>query len=201
MLCRHGFEPLAREFVLIGPQQTSQPEESLPADSRYRMPQDAWPLHQLEHELTPPAIRQLEGITSLDWSDRKRGGEVVVERDGRIVAWIAWRRARGMASPMGILIHPDHADLGPELLSHALRAMGPYRPLARVREYQSETLSLLEDAGFTMAGEELLIVKHAQVVRARLSRIAARNVAGLPTIRAFRVPAAAGAKSHAKLLV
>ena len=55
------------------------------------MPQDSWPLHQLESDLTPPLVRQLEGLTSLDWSRPvRRMSEIVVEREGRVVGWISW---------------------------------------------------------------------------------------------------------------
>ncbi|HZS94363.1 MAG TPA: hypothetical protein VFA78_06180 [Chloroflexota bacterium] len=184
----HGFEPLAREVVLVGPGRAAPRDGGLPAGSRYRMPQDAWPLHQLEHEITPPLVRQLEGITSLDWSNGKHASEIVVEREGKIVAWIGWRSAQGSARPMGILIHQDYIGLGPELVHHALREMGPSRALARVRDYQVDTIGLLRDAGFEPVGEETLVVKYARVVPARARVPVARNVAGLPTIRAFRVP-------------
>lgn len=187
----HGFEPLAREVVLVGPGRVAPRDGGLPPGSRYRMPQDAWPLHQLEHEITPPLVRQLEGITSLDWSDGKHGAEIVVERDGKIVAWIGWRAARGTFRPMGILVHHDHIDVGPELIHHALRETGTSRALVRVRDYQAETISLLQAAGFEPIGEETLIVKYARVVPARARVPVARNVAGLPTMRAFRVPAPA----------
>src|SRR5437588_4450013 len=54
-----GFEALAREYVLLGPKEHGAGDAALPNESRYRMPQDAWPLHQLESETTPGSIRQL----------------------------------------------------------------------------------------------------------------------------------------------
>src|SRR5450759_1040201 len=65
-LKRRGFNALAREYVLVGPEADIHGDIALPIDSRYRMPQDAWPLHQLESAITPPLVRQLEGLTSLD---------------------------------------------------------------------------------------------------------------------------------------
>src|SRR5206468_8640791 len=54
-----GFQPLAREYLLQGPVETVRGERPLPEGSRYRMPQDSWPLHQLESAVTPPMVRQL----------------------------------------------------------------------------------------------------------------------------------------------
>jgi hypothetical protein len=153
------------------------------------MPPDAWPLHQLEHEITPSLVRQFEGLTSLEWSQSKRGvSEIVVEREGRIVAWIGWttKARRGQAS-VGMLLHPEHRDLGADLLNHALKNLPTgSRAVARVREYHVEALSVFADAGFRIASEQVLMVKHAGVEVARVPKGRVR-VASVPGIRAFPV--------------
>jgi len=180
-----GFRPLSRELTLRG-RGTSGNEEVLPDDSRYRMPQDAWPLHQLESEVTPPFVRQLEGLSSLDWSQkRKTTSEIVIERDGKTVAWIAWGRKIGpTAQRIGMLVHPDHADLAPILVRHVQEQAGPDTTLiARIRDYHVESITALRDAGFETVREDVLMVRHGALVPAK-ARPRLR-VAHAPSINAF----------------
>jgi hypothetical protein len=183
-----GFQPLAREYVLVGPTHPLAGAEALPDDSRYRMPQDAWPLHQLESEITPPLVRQLEGLTSLDWSAKIRGmSEIVVERDGRIAAWIGWGVNLGRGyTQIGMLIHPEHRDVGPVLLDHVLDSSPPQaRFVARIRDYQTDVLGVFSDAGFTTVAEEILMIRHAAIELAREARRV--KVAPVPSIHAFNI--------------
>lgn len=182
-----GFRPLAREHVLVGRGGARGEVDPLPVDSRYRMPQDAWPLHQLESEVTPPLVRQLEGLTSLDWAQGARGlSEIVVESDGRVAGWIGWG-ASGIpgTQQLGILVHPAHTELAQPLLCHVLSQAPEDRGfLVRVRDYQPEALRALLDTGFTLVGEEILMVRHGRVAlapaeRARL-RVAVPSVGVVP---------------------
>jgi hypothetical protein len=182
-----GFRPLAREQVLVGSGGAREELDPLPADSRYRMPQDAWPLHQLESAITPPLVRQLEGLTSLDWAQGARGlSEIVVECDGRVVGWIGWGPGgcAGMQQ-LGILVHPEHTELLRPLLSHVLgRAPSGSSFLVRVRDYQPEALTALLEAGFTLIGEEILMVRHGRVALASVEKARLR-VAHVPSVGAF----------------
>jgi hypothetical protein len=185
-----GFRALSREYILVGAPSDLVGSE-LPADSRYRMPQDAWPLHQLESAVTPPLVRQLEGLTSLEWSQGARGvSEIVVESEGRVVGWIGWSRAGAPRTfTVGLLVHPDHDELGCSLLGHVVEQAGPEaRFLARVRDYQPESLNALLAAGFEIVGEEVLMVRHGRVALAPAERTRLR-VARVPSIPAmpFRV--------------
>jgi hypothetical protein len=182
-----SFHPLAREHILLGPEGTVAGDSSLPPDSRYRMPSDAWPLHQLEQELTPAPVRQLEGLTSQEWSSRPRGmSEIVVERDGRIVAWIGrGTKPRHGVAQVGMLIHPGHADLGSDLLQQTLQmAPAGCRLLARVRDYQVESLRAYLDAGFEQVAEETLMLRHAalEVAPAMKARM---RVVSVPSMQTF----------------
>lgn len=182
-LAEVGFHPLAREYVLLGPDGARGGDSSLPVDSRYRMPQDAWPIHQLESALTPPLVRQLEGLTSLEWSHKIRGmSEIVIEQDGRVVSWIGWGvRVSHNADQIGMLVHPEHADVAPNLLHHVLQTAPPGRRfVARVRDYHSDVLAVFLDAGFRITAEEILMVKHARVEVAREK--ARLKVASVPTV-------------------
>jgi len=184
-----GFQPLACEFVLLGPKGRPAADVSLPDESRYRMPADEWPLHQLEHDCTPPLVRQFEGLTSLTWSRKDDNvSEIVVERDGRIAAWIGWGARVGPGQlQLGMLIHPRYKDLASVLLHHALRRMPlDHRFIARVRDYQCEAFRALLDAGFEIAAEEILMLKHATVEPVRAAKRRMR-VASVPSIQALPI--------------
>jgi hypothetical protein len=181
-----GFRPLGHEYLLLGSAGHGEDVNELPDGSRYRMPQDAWPLHQLENAVTPPLIRQLEGSTSAEWAqDARRMSEIVVERDGHAVAWVGWgSRAAPRARRLGLLVHPDYRDVAPVLLRHVLSQSLPGTAfLARVRDFQSELLPVFYQAGFRLVGEEALMVRQGGVVPVR-ARPAMRPVQ-VPGIQAF----------------
>jgi hypothetical protein len=183
-----GFHPLAREYVLLGPDRPPSDDESPPLDSRYRMPQDDWPLHQLESQVTPPLVRQLEGLSSLDWSRPVRKmSEIVIERDGKVIAWVGWgKRLAPKHRNIAMLIHPDHIELARALLGQAMRQAGDgCRLVTRVRDYHLETLRAFTDAGFTVVAEDVILVKHgavemAPVQKSRLAVQAVPSVQGFP---------------------
>jgi hypothetical protein len=163
------FKPIAREYVLKG---TGRPPEAavpLAAGVRYRLPQDAWPLHQLETAVTPPLVRNLEGSTSMDWTERPgKRTEIVVERDGQIVGWVGWstKPRRGFYQ-LGMIVHNDHCDMGTVLLTHALGQIGlEAKAMIRIREYQEAPLRACLDAGFEIVSRETLTVKHGVLASA-----------------------------------
>ena len=197
MLKEIGFHALAQEYVLLGPAGQVAGDIPLPVDSRYRMPPDNWPLHQLEVEITPSLVRQIEGLTSLDWSRRNRETkEIVVERHGRIVAWIGWgAKVRPGLVKLGTLVHPGHKDLAPDLLHHALKTLPPNsRFVARVRSYHPELLRTFQDAGFRVMADQVIMVKHAEVEVARTAtaRMRVVNVPGIQALPIQLKPAGRG---------
>lgn len=181
-----GFRPLRREHVLAVTVSAPSAPESLPDGSRYRMPQDAWSLHQLESAVSPPMVRQLEGATAGQWAESRRGmTEIVVEREDQAVAWIGWssRSVHG-GRRLDLLVRPDCRELAPLLLQHVLAQSPPGTGFqARVRDYQSELLSAFHDAGFRLVGEEILMVRHGGVVPVRVRP--RMRVAPAPGIQAF----------------
>lgn len=193
-----GFRPLAREYVFTGRARPIPESEPLPGDGRYRMPQDAWPIHQLESEITPPLVRQLEGLTSMEWSQgRKSVSEIVVERDGRVVAWIGWGSGRMSGThQLGLLVHPSHAELAGPLLEHVLNSIPDGTTLmARVRDYQPETVNALAEAGLEIVAEEILMVRHGRValVPAETSRLRVAHVSGIGVLTAhMAIPGSGG---------
>jgi hypothetical protein len=183
-----GFRPLAREYVMEGAAEPAPEEDPLPAESRYRMPEDAWPLHQLEMEITPTYVSQVEGSTSARWSSRRpKLSQIVVERNGQIVAWIGWRQRRAKSGDLSLLLHPSHMDLASPLLNHVLRqARDPgVKFRTRVRDYQPETLNAMQRAGFSIEQEQIMLVKHGLVdyAKATQGRLKAVKVPSLPVLQ------------------
>lgn len=187
-LRRVGFQSLAREYVLVGPARHSSTQGALPVESRYRLPQDAWALHQLESDIAPSLVWQLEGLTSWEWTQRRTDmTQIVVERDAKIVAWVGWQaRTRRRLIRLGLLVHPAHLDVTEPLLVYALQQLpAGSRYLIRLREYQTETLRACIDTGFEVVGEEILMVKHAgvELARAERSLLRVNRVPGVPAFR------------------
>jgi hypothetical protein len=202
ILRQHDFQQMAREFVFVGPSQPSCEGGDLSIDARYRIPADAWPLHQLEMSVTPPMIRQLEGLTSVEWSKRiKDMTEVVVERDGKLVAWVGWGPAAGPHFvQVNLLVEPAYADLAPELVRHAVQQLkAGDRPVARVRDYHNEAIRAVLENGFELVAEEVLMLKHAGVERALASR-RRLQVAPVPSLQALNVRLGSPRRMAASLL-
>lgn len=188
-LQKYGFQSLARERVLLGSAGVDGGPSDLPLDSRYRIPADAWPLHQLETAITPPLVRQIEGLTSVEWSRSPRDmSEIVVERDGRIVAWCGWGRRDGpRLIRVALMTEREHADAASDLVRHALKQVPPgHRVVAQVRDYQVEAIRAFLEAGFQTVAEEVLLVKHAGVELARAER-RRLQVAPIPTVPGLNV--------------
>lgn len=182
-LCPLNFRPIARELVLAASGSREPQGHPPPPGSRYRMPQDAWPLHQLANAVTPALVRQLEGSTSLEWSDRPgKLIEIVVERGGQIVAWGAWQPTpRQGQILLGMVTHPNHADLARDLLPHLLDQVPvANRLVARVREYQENVVQAFLDTGFQVTARETVTVKHGLLVPAPVRRKV--RVPSIPTI-------------------
>lgn len=189
-----NFRPIAREVLLFRSGSHDSRGHPPPHGSRYRMPQDAWPLHQLANTITPAMVSQLEGSTSLEWSERPgKLVEIVVERDSQIVAWAGWqpRPCRGSIS-LGMVTHPQHADLARDLLSHVLdQVPAANRVEARVREYQESAMQAFLDSGFQVLARETVTVKHGLLAPAPARRKV--RVPSIPTIPVS--PIAVGARS------
>jgi hypothetical protein len=181
-LARCGFTHFMSECILLRDPGPTRPPEEMPSGARYRMPEDAWPLHQLESRLTPPLVRQLEGLTSQSisrlWtqntptavSHQRNALELVVERDGEIVGWIGWtaRPRRGYIH-LGLLIQDqdDAGEMASALVAYALHTISTSHPQARIvvrlREYQLELRRVLLDYNFVEYGREALHIKHGRL--------------------------------------
>ncbi|HZT96330.1 MAG TPA: GNAT family N-acetyltransferase [Chloroflexota bacterium] len=194
-----GFSLLTSECFFVREPSKVLPPEEMPTGMRYRMPQDAWPLRQLENSQTPPLVSQLEGLTSLNWSmppqrrwHRAEPSELVVEREGQIVGWVGWV-FRGLPMGdhevvrLGLLTGTDDADMATSLIQYALHLIGSRHPHARVavrlRDYQMPLHLSLLDLGFVEAARVSLHIKHGRLQL--LPKKASRLLEFAPTVRAF----------------
>lgn len=177
LLTRRGFRVYATEHVLLS--ETFDPAPApLPEhlEFRARRPADAWGIFQLYCSVAPAQVRHAEGLSSKRWtygSPLVHGlfgrwlpvREVVLSDEGLIVAWARLTRLKGYAAQqLEIMLHPRADGFLPALLAHvavALRARLDYRTLCRVRAYESAILTGLLDAGFDIAADQALLVKHA----------------------------------------
>jgi hypothetical protein len=183
MLLECGFTHLLSETVFLRPSGNVVDPQDMPTGMRFRMPQDAWPLRQLENSQTPLLVSQLEGLTSLNWSTMRQlpfskdePTELVIERDGEIVGWAGWS-ILGEFVRLGLLSVLDDPDVAAALLEYALNFIAETHPTAqvivRVRDYQDPLSQTLVDHGFGALGRETLHIKHGrlQMAPAKTSRL------------------------------
>lgn len=179
LLVGAGFTHLLSESVYVRQPAPARPPTDTPVGMRYRMPQDAWPLRQLENGQTPVLISQLEGLTSAGWSMPRRQmfrrdepADLVIERSGEIVGWVGWTFVNaGHSLPehvrMALLTHTDHSDLAAPLLDYALYVIGAKRPnsetILRIRDYNVPPFSMLGDRGFDESARYMLYIKHGRL--------------------------------------
>lgn len=194
-----GFTQLLSETIFVRTPEQARPPDETPVGMRYRMPQDAWPLRQLENSQTPLLISQLEGLTSSNWSmpahrilRKEEPNELVVERDGDIVGWVGWSYAGSSQAGrdhvrLGLMTGTDHTDLAAPLLDYALYVIGSKRPGAsvtlRLRDYQTPLMQTLFDRDFREVGHDTLFIKHGrlQTVAKRIGKLFELA----PTVHAF----------------
>lgn len=194
-----GFSLLTSECFLIREPSKIGPPDEMPVGMRYRMPQDAWPLRQLENSQTPPLVSELEGLTSLSWSmpshrrwARNEQCELVVEREGQLVGWVGWkfhRAGRRETARLGLLTGVDESDMASSLVQYALHLIGNENSHAsviiRLRDYQMASEMPFKDLGFEEACRESLHIKHGRLQF--IPRKSARLLEFVPTVHAFSI--------------
>jgi N-acetylglutamate synthase-like GNAT family acetyltransferase len=174
-----GFTQLLSETVFVRRPSPARPPVDTPVGMRYRMPQDAWPLRQLENSQTPLLISQLEGLTSSSWtmpkhrlSRREEPADLVIERNGEIVGWVGWSfvpAGHGMSehTRLAIMTDAQHTELAAPLLDYALYVVGSKHPaseiIVRLRDYQHSIRPALEDRGFVESARYVLHIKHGRL--------------------------------------
>ena len=171
----HGFLPYARDRVFYRNDTTAEvgaePPDGLRAVSR----KDALGLFTLYLAATPRAVSQVEAPDFAQWRatnegewlhrfGRRGNRSLVLERSGEIVAWVGVELGSpGRPHTIALMTRQDpQADGGLEqvLLGQALRGLSGHGSgvWCNVRNYDTVTTRVLQDAGFeALAGQDLLV--------------------------------------------
>lgn len=150
-----GFFPYLRERLWRlerGPQRPDRP----PLPMRLRTAADLLPLFQLYNASVPAAVRRSEALTLREWAavqERGRCQHLVLDKDGRLAAWLRLARANGAGR--FALLAPRRGDVPLDgLLATALHHLHDRRPIfCLVPEYERTLAARLVDLGFQPAAE------------------------------------------------
>jgi hypothetical protein len=132
---------------------------------RRRHLEDRYPLFQLYNAVVPESVRRVEAATFREWlaaqeriSAPGRASHLVLEREGRLVAWIRVG-LDGETGRFDLLVHPSEGKLD-DLLAAALARLGRSRRLyALLPEYAEGLGRRLTKLGFRKTGEYALLVR------------------------------------------
>lgn len=131
---------------------------------------DELALFQLYSASVPGHVRQAEAMTFDEWKAITRKDlslptqqELVLERDGNVVAWLrVWRGSP--ANSFDILALPQEQEGELALLHHCMGLLDRQRPTyCLFSEYREGLRRALEDKGFLLAGEYSSLVKQLAV--------------------------------------
>ncbi len=148
--CSAGFFPYLRE-QLWRLEEAPQGADSPPLPMRLRTSADLLPLFQLYNASVPVAVRCNEALTLREWAAVQEGGrgqELVLERDGRVAAWLrlGWQDGAGR---FALLVARRQDSLLGDLVATALHHLRDRRPIfCPVPEYQGALAARLADCGF-----------------------------------------------------
>lgn len=176
LLARQEFRGYAREYTLQCERLDLWPSP-LPEhlEFRARRPADAWGIFQLYCSVTPAQVRHAEGLSSKRWNHGSKLAhalvgrwlqprEVVLTDEGLVVGWVRLAPIKGhTAQRLEVMLHSRAYGALSALLAHAavaLQARLDCHTVCHVREYEGTVLAGLQEAGFTVATEHVLLVKH-----------------------------------------
>jgi hypothetical protein len=157
---RAGFFPCCREHLLRidGPP----PPKAEPAPLCQRAAADAYPLFQLYNAAVPGTTRSHQAVTFREWlaaQEKGRCQQLVLPGDGHLLAWLRLLRS-GRGGTFSLLHHPSEGRAIDGLLAAAFERLAGGRPIfALVPEYDETLARRLEELGFTMSGEYVLLAK------------------------------------------
>jgi hypothetical protein len=171
----HGFSPYARDRVFYRVDAAPLAEAEPPAGLRPASRKDALALFTLYLAATPRAVSQVEApdyqqwraLNEGEWLHRfgRRGNRsLVVDRGGEVVAWLGVEvGSPGRPHTVALVTRQDQGDDGgleQRLLDEALRGLSGQGSgvWCNVRNYDTVTTRVLQDAGFeALAGQDLLV--------------------------------------------
>jgi len=127
---------------------------------------DAFALYQLYNATVPEHVRRMEAATFPQWqaaTEKRTSGrakrDLVLRRNDEVVARIRSCRD-GRMGRIDLAIHPALRQEAPAFVSLAIGAVGSLRPvLCLMPDYAGWLSSPLQDAGFGVDGEYVVLVK------------------------------------------
>ncbi len=159
-----GFAPYAGEQIFRLACAGSLPESGLEGLVRPQQLDDLPALQRLGAAVVPQRVRQAEGGISL--APDKGGSQrhyVLPGKQRDEIAGILTIASGGSGYWMRLLVHPEMRHLAKSLACWGLSLLAsqPPRPIyAGVRKYESGATPALEELGFELEGERVLLVKH-----------------------------------------
>ncbi len=125
---------------------------------------DEYELFQLYSKLAPASVRNAEGLTFQEWRQAREeinDGELVYERDGRLLALLRIRR-NGNSGQFEIMAESNRAELR-QLIEWSLILLNEQWPIFCLASgFQTQLQQLLTEGGFEPAGEYIRLVKQLQ---------------------------------------
>lgn len=133
---------------------------------RSRTTADDFGLFQMYNAAAPTPVRTAEGLTLEEWRESRDYGswleqrrDFILERQGRLVAWLHINAARG-GGCFEIITHNLEAEGLEWLMRHALRYLDGKSPiLCIVPAFQSQLSGILDGSGFEQVAEYVASVK------------------------------------------
>ncbi len=166
-----GFGHYAVESVYVRPAEALSPPPRIPG-LRPRRGADHHALFQLYTAVVPARVRQVEAMTLHEWrfidgwrAARMRWApgfdlmrrDVVVDREGMIVAWLQINRRRSLVR---FLARPEFRPELPALLAWGVSAMAaPRGYICPLRDYQLDAELALVDVGFRLEARHSLLAR------------------------------------------
>jgi hypothetical protein len=193
-LRRMGFAPYTRERVLAA---SFVPVTGAGRGVRTQEQADVWSIHQLYMASTPRQVQYAEALTSHSWDVN-----AVLQSSGyRCRGWlmaddhlaVAYARAisRHDAHVVDFMVMPEQREVLPILLATVfteLSTMPARRIYVVVREYQSESVSVLMEHGFVLHLEQDAHVKYTTASTRSSAMVAVQSPADGKEPVAKRVP-------------
>jgi hypothetical protein len=171
----HGFVRYATDRVFYRPEPAELPPEPEVGGLRRAGRKDVFGLFTLYLASTPKAVSQVEApdfdqwraVYISDWMQRfgrRSGRSLVVERGGEVMGWLGIEPGQpGRPDTISMMARSDYSPTGELqglLLARALHDLSgnPGAVWCNVRNYDTVTTRVLQDAGFELlAGQELLV--------------------------------------------
>jgi hypothetical protein len=158
-----GFAPYAGEEILRLAHPPAHPSRELKEPARPQRPADLPALQKLCAAVIPQRVRQAEGGITLAPDKGSNCQRFVLPGENREeLAGMLTISSGPSGHWMRLFVHPDARHLARDLVDFGLSALAsqPPRPVfANVRKYESAIRTQLEEVGFELKAERVLLVR------------------------------------------